>query len=81
MVNLRKGGIVDMNTEQQEKFQLEYQLGKQAFERGKYRLSVQHLQNACQFVPLSSQRGGRSTNVVGNSISSYGNVSRVDRSL
>ena len=47
-----------MNKEQQEKFQLEYQLGKQAFERGKYLLSVQHLENACQFVPLSSQRGG-----------------------
>ena len=47
-----------MSSEKTEQFQLEYKLGKQTFERGKYRLSVQHLETAANLVTYSSRLGG-----------------------
>ncbi|MGK7872759.1 MAG: tetratricopeptide repeat protein [Xenococcaceae cyanobacterium] len=47
-----------VGSENQEKFQIEYQAGKYALERGQYRLSVQHLEKASQLVALPSRLGG-----------------------
>lgn len=47
-----------MDSKIQEKFQAEYNTGKDAFERGEYRLALQHLEAACQLAPLSSRQGG-----------------------
>jgi hypothetical protein len=44
--------------DKQEQFQIEYQTGKYAFERGQYRLSVQHLEKASQLVALRTCQGG-----------------------
>ncbi|EGJ34250.1 MULTISPECIES: hypothetical protein [Moorena] len=41
-----------------EKFSLEYQSGKAAFERGEYRASIEHLTTARNLVNLSSGLGG-----------------------
>lgn len=41
-----------------EKFQQKYQVGKQALERGQYRLSIENLEAATELVPLNSRRGG-----------------------
>ena len=41
-----------------EKFYLEYQSGKAAFERGEYRASIEHLSTARNLVNLSSGLGG-----------------------
>jgi hypothetical protein len=41
-----------------EKFQQEYQAGKNAFERGRYRLSVEHLQTAAQLANRFTRAGG-----------------------
>jgi tetratricopeptide (TPR) repeat protein len=45
-------------SDKQELFQSEYQQGKYAFERGQYRLGVQHLEKACQLVAPNSRLGG-----------------------
>ncbi len=47
-----------MNSKDTEKFQEAYNSGKNAFERGQYRLALENLQIACQLVPLSSRQGG-----------------------
>ncbi|OKH24155.1 hypothetical protein NIES593_08335 [Hydrococcus rivularis NIES-593] len=47
-----------MVSDKQEQFQIEYQKGKYTFERGQYRLSVQHLEKASQLVALGSRLGG-----------------------
>ncbi|AFY76253.1 hypothetical protein Ple7327_0824 [Pleurocapsa sp. PCC 7327] len=47
-----------MVSDKQEQFQTEYQKGKYTFERGQYRLSVQHLEKASQLVALGSRLGG-----------------------
>ena len=41
-----------------EKFQIQYQAGKKAFERGEYRQSVQYLEAAKELIPNSSRLGG-----------------------
>ncbi|MEM7590058.1 MAG: tetratricopeptide repeat protein [Cyanobacteria bacterium P01_A01_bin.83] len=41
-----------------EKFQQKYQVGKQALERGQYRLSIENLEAATELVSLTSRRGG-----------------------
>ena len=41
-----------------EKFQIQYQAGKDAFERGQYRQSVEYLEAAREFTNLSSRVGG-----------------------
>jgi hypothetical protein len=45
-------------SDKQEQFQVEYQKGRYAFERGQYRLSVQHLETANQLVTPGSRVGG-----------------------
>ena len=47
-----------MGSENQEKFQIQYQAGKYALERGQYRLSVERLEAAKQLVTGSSRLGG-----------------------
>ena len=47
-----------MDEKDREKFQAEYNTGKNAFERGQYRLALEHLETACQLAPLSSPQGG-----------------------
>lgn len=47
-----------MSLESQEAFQKKYRAGKQAFERGQYRTSIEHLKIACELVSSSSRLGG-----------------------
>lgn len=47
-----------MTAENQEKFQQQYQAGKEALERGQYRLSIEHLESAIDLVAPNSRRGG-----------------------
>lgn len=47
-----------MTTHNTEKFYQEYQAGKQALERGQYRLSIEHLEAAKELVAPNSRRGG-----------------------
>jgi tetratricopeptide (TPR) repeat protein len=47
-----------MNSELTPEFEQNYQAGKDAFERGEYRLSVQYLEAASQQVARSSRLGG-----------------------
>ncbi|MDY6785726.1 MAG: tetratricopeptide repeat protein [Cyanobacteriota bacterium] len=47
-----------MSSESREAFQLKYQAGKEAFERGQYRLSIQQLETACALISRASRLGG-----------------------
>lgn len=47
-----------MNSENLELFETEYKAGKQAFERGQYRKSLQHLETAREHINLNSRLGG-----------------------
>ncbi len=47
-----------MSSENKEKFRLEYQAGKVAFERGEYRIAVQHLEAASALMNQNSRLGG-----------------------
>ena len=47
-----------MSSENEEKFGIEYQAGKAAFERGDYRASVKHLEAACALMARTSRLGG-----------------------
>ena len=47
-----------MSTEPLEQFKIEYQTGKDAFERGQYREAVQFLAKASQLVDRNSRLGG-----------------------
>ncbi|MBD0344191.1 MAG: tetratricopeptide repeat protein [Coleofasciculus sp. Co-bin14] len=47
-----------MNSETKEKFQIEYQAGKAAFERGDYRAAVKHLEAASALMSRNSRLGG-----------------------
>ncbi|MGD2179673.1 tetratricopeptide repeat protein [Lusitaniella coriacea] len=47
-----------MSLESQEAFQKQYQAGKQAFERGQYRTSIERLKAACELTITSSRLGG-----------------------
>lgn len=47
-----------MSSENEEKFQIEYQAGKAAFERGDYCASVKHLEAACALMSRTSRLGG-----------------------
>ena len=47
-----------MESEELDKFQLKYELGKKALEAGQYRLSVEHLEAASHLVPRASKPGG-----------------------
>lgn len=47
-----------MSSENKEKFQIEYQAGKAAFERGDYRASVTRLEAACALMARNSRLGG-----------------------
>ncbi|MBP0019647.1 MAG: tetratricopeptide repeat protein [Cyanobacteria bacterium SBLK] len=46
------------NLDEREQFQHNYKAGKLAFERGKYRASIQYLEIACEFVNRPSRLGG-----------------------
>jgi hypothetical protein len=48
----------NVSSENKEKFQIEYQAGKVAFERGEYRASVKHLEAACALMSRTSRLGG-----------------------
>jgi tetratricopeptide (TPR) repeat protein len=48
----------NVTTDNQEKFQQKYQAGKQALERGQYRLSIENLEAAKELVAANSRRGG-----------------------
>lgn len=48
-----------MTADNQEKFQQKYQAGKQALERGQYRLSIENLEAAQELVAPNSRRGGK----------------------
>lgn len=50
--------ILIVTTDNQEKFQQKYQAGKQALERGQYRLSIENLEVAKELVAPNSRRGG-----------------------
>ena len=47
-----------MVSSNREKFRIQYQAGKEAFERGQYRQSVEYLEAAREFTALSSRVGG-----------------------
>lgn len=47
-----------MASEQQDKFQRDYTLGKAALERGDYRESVEYLKSACEQVARGTRQGG-----------------------
>ncbi|MGL5941921.1 MAG: outer membrane protein assembly factor BamD [Waterburya sp.] len=47
-----------MTTDNLEKFQHKYQAGKQALEKGQYRLSIENLEAAQELIPPNSRRGG-----------------------
>jgi tetratricopeptide (TPR) repeat protein len=47
-----------VSSENQEKFRIEYQAGKAAFERGEYRAAVKHLEIASALMNRSSRLGG-----------------------
>ena len=47
-----------MGSEDKTKFQIEYQRGKKALEKGQYRLSVKHLETASKLVGESSRWAG-----------------------
>ena len=47
-----------MSSENKEKFQIEYQAGKAAFERGDYRTAVKHLEAASALMNRNSRLGG-----------------------
>ena len=47
-----------MSSENTEKFQIEYQKGKVAFERGDYRASIKQLEAACALMSRNSRLGG-----------------------
>ncbi|MGB5633900.1 MAG: outer membrane protein assembly factor BamD [Waterburya sp.] len=47
-----------MTIDNQEKFHQKYQVGKEALERGQYRLSVENLEAAKELVSLNSRQGG-----------------------
>lgn len=47
-----------MSSENKEKFSIEYQAGKAAYERGDYRVSVQHLEAASALTSRNSRLGG-----------------------
>ena len=47
-----------MTADKQQKFHLLYQAGKQALEKGQYRLSIENLEAAKELVTLASRRGG-----------------------
>ena len=47
-----------MGLEEQEKFRIDYQVGKAAFEGGEYRISVQRLEAATALVNPNSRLGG-----------------------
>ena len=47
-----------MTIDNPEKFQQQYQAGKEALERGQYRLSIEQLEAAKELVPRNSRKGG-----------------------
>ncbi len=47
-----------VSSENQEKFRIEYQAGKAAYERGDYRASVKHLEAASALMSRTSRLGG-----------------------
>ncbi len=47
-----------MNSLAKQEFEEKYRSGKFAFERGQYRLSIEHLEKACELMPLHSRLGG-----------------------
>lgn len=47
-----------MTTDNREKFQEKFQAGKVALERGNYRLSIENLKVAREYIPLNSRKGG-----------------------
>lgn len=47
-----------MTVDNQEKFQLKYQAGKEALERGQYRLSIENLEAAQELASPASRKGG-----------------------
>lgn len=47
-----------MTVDNREKFQLKYQAGKEALERGQYRLSIQNLEAAKELISPASPQGG-----------------------
>ena len=47
-----------MSSENTEKFRIEYQAGKAAYERGDYRVSVKHLEAASALMSRNSRLGG-----------------------
>ena len=47
-----------MTADNQEKFQQQYQAGREALERGQYRSSIENLEAAIELTPPNSRRGG-----------------------
>lgn len=47
-----------MELTERERFEKEYTAGKDAFERGKYRLAIERLETACNLVPFTAKLGG-----------------------
>lgn len=47
-----------VSSESREAFQLKYRAGKEAFERGQYRLSIEQLETACALISRTSRLGG-----------------------
>ncbi|MEO1467177.1 MAG: tetratricopeptide repeat protein [Cyanobacteria bacterium J06633_1] len=47
-----------MTADNQEKFRQQYQAGKEALERGQYRLSIEYLESAQNLAAFNSRRGG-----------------------
>lgn len=47
-----------MNSLAKQEFEQQYRVGKFAFERGQYRLSIEKLEQACQLISLHTRLGG-----------------------
>lgn len=58
LLNVKIQQSITVDEKEREKFQAEYNIGTNAFERGQYRSAIEHLEIACKLAPLSSRQGG-----------------------
>ena len=67
-----------MTTDNREKFQSKFELGKEALERGNYRLSIENLTAARESIALNSKRGGEAGVWL---VSAYQAANKIDEAI
>lgn len=67
-----------MSSENKEKFIIEYQAGKAAFERGEYRAAVKHLEAASALINRTSRLGGEAQTWL---VTAYQAVGQTDEAI